>query len=43
MPQNAMTLEQQSKSFQKNCESMSYATLYESMSMYAKSKIPMNL
>jgi len=43
MAQNAMTLEQQSTVSQKNCESMSYATLYKSMSMYAKSKIPMNL
>ncbi len=41
--QNAMTLEQQNEVSKKNWESMSYATLYESMSMYAKSKIPMNL
>ncbi len=43
MPQNAMTLEQQNEVSKKNWESMSYATLYESMSMYAKSKIPRNI
>jgi hypothetical protein len=34
MPQNAMTLEQQNEVSKKNCESMS---------VYAKSKIPMNV
>jgi len=32
MLQNAMTLEQQNEVSKKNWESMSYATLYESMS-----------
>jgi hypothetical protein len=43
MPKNAMTLEQQNEVSKKHCESTSYATLYESMSMYAKPNIPMNL
>jgi hypothetical protein len=39
MPKIAMaSSKQQNEASKKNCESMSYATLYESMSMYAKSK-----
>ncbi len=39
MPKTVMTSsKQQNEASKKNCESMSYATLYESMSMYAKSK-----
>jgi hypothetical protein len=39
MPKTVMTSsKQQNEASKKKCESMSYATLYESMSMYAKSK-----
>jgi hypothetical protein len=38
LPKTAMTSKQQNEASKKNCESMSYATLYEFMSMYAKSK-----
>jgi len=33
----AMTSKRQNEASKKNCESMSYATLYEFMSVYAKS------
>lgn len=42
MPQNAITIENKMK-FPKKVVNLSHATLYESMSMYTKSKIPMNL
>jgi hypothetical protein len=42
MPQNVMTLEKQ-KEVSKKIVILCHATLYEFISMYAKSKIPINL